>query len=574
MILLKKIIWYPVESVVFGQVFRNTYGEAIEISDAVDISANQSVEIKNNICELPLKNAWRRFVDGTPRSSYVTDGGEIRFREQDQFQVYQVLTDDAQLVQDWESTPISDFQDEFADDYLLGTYYLEEFRTNQGTASTRITIRAVDRMFLLFNKVFANEYGIANRFTAPGVIRDLVRYHSFGEVGAKYPGTHTDSGSKFFIRADFVSEGGNIQDRRESPATALDGALSDSADTITVNSTAGFKDVGTLVIGTEHIYYDGINGTQFLNCDRGIDKTVPVAHDSATEVYQGFPLLLFAKIWDPLFDWIEELSQFVNTNYLDELEDIDDLFYQRKFLSWIDREDVFHWRSPSEITAHVIDVGNDSTMDVYDFALDNVVFDAVNMVIYNVGEDMFGLGTVFYYFDENSRLSQLKMRYQPMTDIISKLVYEDSKDAWNPDRKDEPANDQYKKFPTDVSYPITDWFFKNDTNSFRASQGQSAMTSITNDSDYNQALRDAAMWRGRLRAIQITTKLRGLRYRGNISVPFKPIQPGDLVDVQNSFVGVNVKIRVVGVRHRTQSAQASTLLELEEDEVLIGAGIE
>ena len=56
-----------------------------------------------------------------------------------------------------------------------------------------------------------------------------------------------------------------------APAACLLGASITATDvTIPVNTTAGFKQWGRLLLGSEEIEYSGIDGTHFYNCVRGL----------------------------------------------------------------------------------------------------------------------------------------------------------------------------------------------------------------------------------------------------------------------------------------------------------------
>ena len=67
-------------------------------------------------------------------------------------------------------------------------------------------------------------------------------------------------------------------------STALNGAINSSVTTITVDSTVGFENVGTITIGTENITYTGKTSTQFTGCTRAADSTVAAAHDDNATV--------------------------------------------------------------------------------------------------------------------------------------------------------------------------------------------------------------------------------------------------------------------------------------------------
>ena len=63
-----------------------------------------------------------------------------------------------------------------------------------------------------------------------------------------------------------------------SITTLLDGAINNSATTITVDSTTGFPTSGTIDIGTELITYSGKTATTFTGCVRGTNGTTAASH--------------------------------------------------------------------------------------------------------------------------------------------------------------------------------------------------------------------------------------------------------------------------------------------------------
>ena len=77
-----------------------------------------------------------------------------------------------------------------------------------------------------------------------------------------------------------------ITQEDEITTTNLDGALTDSATTVTVASTTGFDSSGTIFIENEQITYTGTTSTTFTGATRGANDTTASAHDSATQVAQ------------------------------------------------------------------------------------------------------------------------------------------------------------------------------------------------------------------------------------------------------------------------------------------------
>lgn len=74
-----------------------------------------------------------------------------------------------------------------------------------------------------------------------------------------------------------------------SASTQLDGALNNSATTITVDSTAAFPAAGSLIVDSEEISYTGKTATTFTGCTRGANTTTAASHlDNAVIFAQYF----------------------------------------------------------------------------------------------------------------------------------------------------------------------------------------------------------------------------------------------------------------------------------------------
>ena len=63
-----------------------------------------------------------------------------------------------------------------------------------------------------------------------------------------------------------------------STSNQLNGAINNSAATITVDSTTGFPATGTISIDSELITYAGLTGTTFTGCGRGANGTTAASH--------------------------------------------------------------------------------------------------------------------------------------------------------------------------------------------------------------------------------------------------------------------------------------------------------
>mgnify|MGYP003632680065 FL=1 len=82
---------------------------------------------------------------------------------------------------------------------------------------------------------------------------------------------------------EYISRGFATQED-EVETTTLDGALTDSATTVTVASTTGFTSTGVIFILGEQISYTGITSTTFTGCTRGANSTTAAAHASGVQV--------------------------------------------------------------------------------------------------------------------------------------------------------------------------------------------------------------------------------------------------------------------------------------------------
>ena len=78
----------------------------------------------------------------------------------------------------------------------------------------------------------------------------------------------------------------NVEQEDEIDTTTLDGALTDSATTVTVASTSGFDISGTLLIENEQKTYTGTTSTTFTGATRGANSTTAAAHSDGTQIAQ------------------------------------------------------------------------------------------------------------------------------------------------------------------------------------------------------------------------------------------------------------------------------------------------
>src|SRR3990167_2404329 len=174
---------------------------------------------------------------------------------------------------------------------------------------------------------------------------------------------------------------------------------------------------------------------------------------------------------------------------------------------------------------------------------------------------MYVKGILYYWYDDTSAVTSLKMRYQPMTNIIQDLMDVDINENT---ARDTTNQDTYKQFPS--SYNMTPTFM-DEANAFRNDVSHdTAWVIATSDADYNDMLREACKYRGLIAAKKITKGNSGLRYKGTIALKGTNLNPGDLVKVTNPFVGLRSQLlRVTEVNHTISSGSFETIISVEED---------
>ena len=108
---------------------------------------------------------------------------------------------------------------------------------------------------------------------------------SSGTTGAATFAYQISIGQEIFTTLTGWGAGGYGGTITVAATTTLNGALNDSATTITVVSTTGFTATGAIGIGGEYITYSGLTATTFTGCTRGVGSTA-VAHNSGVAVNQ------------------------------------------------------------------------------------------------------------------------------------------------------------------------------------------------------------------------------------------------------------------------------------------------
>lgn len=292
---------------------------------------------------------------------------------------------------------------------------------------------------------------------------------------------------------------------QEAKTNQLDGALTSTATTVTVDSTTGFMSRGRIQIGSELIDYTGTGATNFTGCTRGVNNTTAAAHDDDVLVYSD----LYVKEGDTT-------------------------------------------------TGHT----------VYKFKLTKKTFDIVNMVIYNSGQDLFGSGILWYYYYEATKSKELKMTYKPWRFISRDLIQKEINDGRLTKDNSTPgpfthAGNYYKETTGDYdggSGITPGW------GGSAVTSDATYNTSLRNAAAFGNES-DGVASKGKTKAEAYCKNRGSPRWRGTIELKGERFTPGELITFTSASAGIlNESLRIKSVSHNIEKRGWFTTLNVEEDE--------
>jgi len=277
----------------------------------------------------------------------------------------------------------------------------------------------------------------------------------------------------------------------------------------------------------------------------------------------AFPAKAIAKVYKPVYEWIDDLSQPDMTNTATELADDGTPICKRPFYFYIDEDNNCHWEYPHasatpsvEMTFGAVSaVGSDSdTHYVKSFQLKKAVFDIINMVIYNAGKDLYGNGILDYFYDKTAKSSKLKPVYRPWVniadDVIYREIFEENTGSYTEDNSTPGALTYHGKRYT-ASYNITPHW---------------TTTAVTDDSELNDSLRAYCINLGDDKANSLTQGKANPRWKGKITLRGEKRTIGELIQFNSKDHGiVNAKVRIEQMQHTITKTGWDTILSVEED---------
>ena len=370
-----------------------------------------------------------------------------------------------------------------------------EFDIKLEAQRSPITVTAADKTFALLNQNWAQAFTLTEGKTAPEIIQNVIRSTTENDAG---DGT-------FQIAASLQTEPSYAEQR-------------DSID-------------------------PGIQTKRLNNTD--------------------FPIVAIGKVYKPVYEWIDDLSTIESTNNFNGRDtslptDSETAPVQtRKMRYFVDKNNKFRWFYPDNIVDYDITIGvvTEQKDDVKSYALKKSTFDIVNFVIYNGGKDLYGVGTLNYYFDETTKSKKLLSKYKAYTEIADIAIQEEVNNGnlvANTSGSFTFQGNRYNRDGTVTPFWTTE--------------------SFNDDDDYNDSLRAFIDVVCKSRAREFTATRGSPRWKGKLTMKGRNFVAGELVSLTSYVHGIkNVELRIVNLTHIINKNTWDTTITVEEDDTPVGS---
>lgn len=378
------------------------------------------------------------------------------------------------------------------DDVLTVADVIEWEYSLEAKRST-VRVKAVDKTFNLLNSLVARSYTLDDGLTSADIIRELVQ-----EVSDLGDGTGT-----FGIATTLQTEG-TYEAQRTSATPGIQTKRIDDSD---------------------------------------------------------FPVTSIAKVYKPVYEWIDELSELENTNDFNNrngggAEEQDNPPQNRKMRYYVDKDSNFRWFYPDDSVDYTIAIGTVSAQqeDVVGYKLRKSVFDVVNFVIFNSGQDLFGSGTLFYYYDETSDSAKLSPKYKAYNEISRDVIQQEINNGNLVEAASGAFTFQGNRYDASGYNITTSW---GDV--------------VSDDAEYNDSLRNEAIRRGTSRAQAFTRKRGSPRLKGTIDIKGFNFVAGEVINLTSVPHGIGGRlVRINDITHNITKGGWLSSVSVEEDEPKVG----
>jgi len=337
-LILNKVIWTPAS------------GENEELKDVESINLSRQTETKASTANITLKNNMVKIVTGfsQPLSKYVSDSNKLRFNEGDSIKIYMASVD---VVRDLDTTITSTD--------LIMSGEVAEVKGKAGEKSSKLTIKIVDKTWVILNRLHVFNYKASLNLNAPKIIQRVIRTVttdvSQDDLSYDDDGNHVSNG-KYSVDARLDTDGGYIETARQ-------------------------------------------NTTEFP------DTSIAKVYKPAYEFIKELSTLEFTNDF-PTEDENNPPQNRTMIFYIDE----------RNKFHWFYPNDT----GGSGLT---FIEGDDSTGNkIISMNMTYSTFDIINLVFFNSGNDLYGSGISSYLYDKNTKSKEFKQVYKPYTEIAKEWV--------------------------------------------------------------------------------------------------------------------------------------------------------
>jgi len=526
------------------------------LTDIESMTIRRGLEVKNNTFELTLKNPYTTL----DQHKYVKTDGTLIFQENDVFKFYMnVFSDNTTL--DTTSVDSSD---------LVMTADMLEVEGKLTDKKSTLKLKGVDKTYSMLSQLWSQSYTLPGADidrNSPEIMQNILRLTSGQNTN---PNSFDDNGAittlgGYEIDSRLFTEGVKTTTTATSGTTGTTLVCSSatfSTDGVKkgflIKNTTTYK-TATVVSITNETTLVVSRSAAFTSGD-GVQVSDGFIQDWRPSDGSAFPDIAMGKRFKPVSEWIEALSAPDVTNT--STETIATTYKcDRKMVSYIDEKNRFHWFYPDDslvdynITAGTI-TATDFSDDIVDVKMKFATYDVINMVIFNGGKDMYGVGNLFYHYEPTSSSTKLKMKYVPMLDVSETFI------------EKEIGKTNLVASGTGVYYLYNGERYARTASTLTATFDGKAYTT---DKGYNDGFRAAARTACAGRAQQITKQRGNPRWKGSMRTRFSNFQPGEVIKLTVPQLGIkNVKLRINDVMHQIMQNSVTTSINLEEDDPAMG----
>ena len=540
-------------------------GSAEEIDDAMEVTVDRGMELRNNSLTIKLKNEIIDvFSDGNLKRRWHNNDKSLRFSAVKTTQS-QVLKEEQIDVYAGISTTDPSFV-VASDEYKLMSGIITTAEPKANMSENTITLKCQDRTAVILDKnTVPIPFRVEDEWTAPLIIQNIIRHagaNGGGNIGFDADG-NTSLHYPYLIDARLFSEGIKSSGTTTSASTRrlinsgedfiADGvAVGDMVRNTTDNTYAYVREI---VSATELRLSANIftSGEGYQVSDGFIQDTRPNG--------SSFPTLSFSQVNSPCIESINDLSQVGKTNSTSESEVA--LVIKRAMRWFIDSKNRFHWFVPENTPEHHYVFGATSAQD-YDLIFHqihslepvNESRDKKNFIIFKAGEDMNNIQIKGYYRAPFSGMPVVKDSYEEFLEIARQMKDEDLK-AGN---LTHTKSDEYD-YPASYGGGVTPAWDRQ-------------RRSVSSDNDYNTNFIEEARLRAKERCQDIFQKFASPRWDCTIQVDGENVLPGDVVKLTSLPHGIDgVVMRIKQVTHSISPDGWFTSIKCEEDELEMQKGV-